>query len=98
MSVTGSAMARGPEMWSDMGRISLAHWLSLALAQNAFCYLKAVGADRNPAIDGDLDEHRAQLIRPQAVDSRAADMVGKLAHLAERGDHTESEDAALARR
>src|SRR5271165_2550748 len=62
---------------------------SLALAQNAFCHLKAVGADRNSAIDGDLDEHRAQFIRRKAVDGCAADMIGELAHLAERGDHAE---------
>src|SRR5208283_2292929 len=72
-------------------------WL-LALVENGFCCLKAVGADRDPAIDRDLDEHRAQFLRCKAVDLGTADMVGELSHLAERGDHTEGENAALARR
>src|SRR5208283_4442758 len=41
---------------------------------------------------------RAQFLQRQAIDACAADMVGELAHLAESGNHTESEDAALARR
>src|ERR1700734_205858 len=72
-------------------------WL-LALVENGFCCLKAVGADRNPAIDSDLDEDRAQFLRGKTVYLCPADMVGKLAHLAKRGDHTESENAALAGR
>src|SRR5262245_48737170 len=58
---------------------------------------EAVDADRNAAVDRDLGEHRAQLVGRETVAQSAADMALKLLHLAERRDHAEVEDRALAR-
>src|SRR3954470_19313318 len=59
---------------------------------------EAVDATWDAAIDRDLDQHRADLVWRHAVVQRAADMGLELFHPAERGDHAEVEDRALARR
>src|SRR5712691_3915036 len=67
------------------------------LAQNRFRDAEAIDPDRNTAIYRDLGEHRANLVGAQPVAERAADVGLELLHLAERGDHSEVEDRALAR-
>ena len=52
----------------------------------------------NAAIDRDLDQHRADFVRRHAVVERAAHVGLEFLHAAERGDHAEVEDRALARR
>src|SRR3954471_14622413 len=69
----------------------------LALAQHRLGESEAVHADRDAAIDRDLREHRADLVRRQPVAQRAAHMGLEFLHLAERGYHAEVEDRALAR-
>src|ERR1700745_2186098 len=59
---------------------------------------EAVDADRRAAIDQDLRERGANLVRRQPVVERAADMGGEFFHLAERGDHAEIENGTFARR
>src|SRR5262249_45441404 len=58
---------------------------------------EAIDADRGAAIDQDLRQRRADLIRGESIVERAAHMGGELLHLAERRDHAEIEDRALAR-
>ena len=50
------------------------------------------------AIDHDLRQRGADLVRRQPVIERAADMSGEFFHLAERGDHAEIEYRTFARR
>ena len=58
---------------------------------------EAVHADGDAAIDGDLRQHGADLVRRHAVVERAAGVGLELFHLAQRRDHAEVEDRALAR-
>ena len=58
---------------------------------------EAIDPDRDAAIDRDLREHRADLVRRQSVAQRAANVRCELLHLPERRDHAEIEDRALAR-
>src|SRR5258708_35630437 len=69
----------------------------LALIQYRFSYAEAVYADRNPAVDRDLGQHRADLIGREPVAQRAANMGLEFLHFPERGDHAEIEDRALPR-
>src|SRR6516165_11165179 len=69
----------------------------LALIQHRFSYAEAVHADRDPAVDRDLGQHRADLIGREPVAQRAANMGLEFLHFPERGDHAEIEDRALAR-
>src|ERR1700745_1833743 len=59
---------------------------------------EAVDADRRAAIDQDLRQRGADLVRCQPVVERAADMGGEFFHLAERRDHAEIEYRTFARR
>src|SRR5262245_51144331 len=68
-----------------------------ALIQYRFSYAEAVDADRHPAVDRDLGQHRADLIGREPVAERAANVGLEFLHLPERGDHAEIEDRALAR-
>src|SRR4029078_2825923 len=58
----------------------------------------AIDAAGNAAIDRDLDQHLADLVRGHAVVERAAHVSLEFLHAAERCDHAEVEDRALARR
>src|SRR2546430_4651109 len=69
----------------------------LALIQYRFSYAEAVHADRDPAVDRDLGQHRADLIGREPVAQRAANMGLEFLHFPERGYHAEIEDRALAR-
>src|SRR3954471_11918263 len=57
---------------------------------------EAIDAARDAAIDRDLDQHGADFVRRHAVVQRAAHVGLELLHAAERGDHAEIEDRALA--
>src|SRR5690242_18887403 len=59
---------------------------------------EAVNPDRHATIGGDLGQHGADLIRAQSIAQRAAGVGLELLHLAERRDHDEVENRALARR
>src|SRR5207302_2333469 len=59
---------------------------------------EAIDADRETAVDGNLGEHRADLVRRKTIAQRAARMGFELLHLSERGDHSEVENRALAGR
>ena len=71
-----------------------------------FCHASMIGLawrkqstpHGNAAIDRDLDQHRADLVRRHAVVERAAHVGLEFLHAAERCDHAEVEDRALARR
>src|SRR5262249_50383444 len=52
---------------------------------------------REPAIGGDLREHSADLVRSEPIAQRPAGVALELLHLAERRDHAEVENRALAR-
>src|SRR5258708_27688205 len=69
----------------------------LALIQSSLSHAEAVYADRNPAVDRDLGQHRADLMGREPVAQRAANMGLEFLHLPERGDHAEIEDRALPR-
>src|SRR5215813_10676673 len=69
----------------------------LALVQYRSSNAEAVDADRDPAVDRDLGQHRADLIGREAVAERAANVGLEFLHFPERGDHAEIEDRALAR-
>src|SRR6516225_11354290 len=69
----------------------------LALIQYRFSYAEAVHADRDPAVDRDLSQHRADFIGREPVAQRAANMDLEFLHFPERGDHAEIENGALAR-
>src|SRR5262249_29832663 len=58
---------------------------------------EAVDPDWEPAIGGDLREHGADLVGREAVAQRPASVALELLHLAERCDHAEVENRALAR-
>src|SRR5262245_18526194 len=58
---------------------------------------EAVDPDRKPAIGRDLREHGTDLVRREPVAQRPAGVALELLHLAERRDHAEVEDRALAR-
>src|SRR5580700_5846228 len=58
---------------------------------------EAIDADRRAAIDQHLRQRRADLVRRETVVERAAHVGGEFLHLAQRGDHAEIEDRALAR-
>src|SRR5262249_6209498 len=58
---------------------------------------EAIDPDREPAIGRDLGEHRADLIGGEPVAQRPAGVGLEFLHLAERCDHAEIEDRALAR-
>src|ERR1700716_4309706 len=68
-----------------------------AFAQHCFREAKTVHADRNTAIDRDLREHRADLVRREPVAQCAADVSLEFLHFSERVDHAEIENRALAR-
>src|SRR5260370_32436007 len=61
--------------------------LLVALAEHGFRDAEAIDTDRDPAIDRDLREHRADLIGGQPIAQRAANVRRKLLHLPERRDH-----------
>src|SRR6516162_10820435 len=69
----------------------------LALIQYRFGHAEAVDADRDPAVDRDLRQHRSDFIGREPVAQRAANMGLEFLHFPERGDHAEIEDRALAR-
>src|SRR6516164_5915743 len=69
----------------------------LALIQYRFSYAEAVDADRDPAVDRDLSQHRSDFIRREPVAQRAANMGLEFLHFPERGDHAEIENGTLAR-
>src|SRR6516162_1415823 len=69
----------------------------LALTQYHLGQAEAVHADRDPAIDRDLGQHRADLIGCEAVAQGAANVGLEFLEFPERGDHAEIEDRALAR-
>src|SRR5262245_28535585 len=69
----------------------------LALAQHPLGDAEAIDADRNTAIDRNLGEHRPDLVGGEPVAQRTAHVGLEFFHLAERGDHAEVEDRALAR-
>src|SRR5262245_22380362 len=64
----------------------------LVLGDNRPRRAEAVDADRCAAIDQNLRQRRADLVRRQPVIERAADMRSEFFHLAERGDHAEIEN------
>src|SRR6266446_4414241 len=59
---------------------------------------ETVDPDRQAAIGGDLGQHGADLVRGQSIAQRPAGVGLELLHLAERRDHAEVENRALARR
>jgi hypothetical protein len=61
-------------------------------------HAEAVNTNRRAAIDQDLRQRGADLVRRQPVVERAADMRGEFFHLAERRDHAEIEYRTFARR
>src|SRR5207244_1235599 len=69
----------------------------LGFAQYRFGDPEAVHTDRDTAIDGDLREHRPDLIGRKPVAKRPANVRLEFLHLAERSNHSEIEDRALAR-
>src|SRR6476660_2106574 len=69
----------------------------LGLTQNCLRQAEAVHPDRDTAIDRDLSEYGADFVRSKAVANRPANVGLEFLHFAERGDHAEIEDRALAR-
>src|SRR6185295_5735128 len=59
---------------------------------------ETIDAARDAAIDRDLDQHGTDLVRCHAVVQGASHMRLELLHAAERSDHADVEDRALARR
>src|SRR5262245_3931619 len=57
----------------------------------------AVDCRREPAIDRNLPQNSGQFVRRKAVPKGTTEMGFELMHPAEAGDHTEIEDAAIAR-
>src|SRR6202044_736175 len=58
---------------------------------------EAIDAGRGAAIDRDLRQRGADFVRGEPIGERAAHVGGELFHLAERADHAEIEQRALAR-
>src|SRR5262245_40682485 len=69
----------------------------LGLPQYRFGQPEAVHSDRDTTVDGDLREHRADLVGREPVAKRPANMRLEFLHFAERSNHSEIEDRALAR-
>src|SRR5262249_14888866 len=70
--------------------------LLLSFAQHRLGQAEAVDSNRNAAVDSNLREHRAYLVRGKTVALRATHVRLKFFHLAESGDHAEVEDGPLA--
>src|SRR5258708_29510578 len=71
--------------------------LRLTLAQYRFGDPEAVHPDRDTTVDGNLREHGADLVWRKSVAKRATDVRLEFLHFAERSNHPEIEDRALAR-
>src|SRR5262249_4334595 len=69
----------------------------LGLPQYRFGQPEAVHSDRDTTVDGDLREHRADLVGRKPVAKRPAHVGLEFLHFAERSNHSEIEDRALAR-
>src|SRR6185503_11639760 len=85
--------------WSSIGGSRrLLRVVLLPLGDDRTGVAEAVHADRDAAVDRDLREHGADFVRRHAVVERAPHVGLELLHAAERSDHAEIEDRALARR
>src|SRR5262249_16301910 len=69
----------------------------LTLIQYRSSDAEAVHADRDPAVDRDLGQHRTDLLGREAVAQGAANGGLEFLDFSGRGDHAEIEDGALAR-
>src|SRR5579872_3548489 len=58
-------------------------------------HAETIDGDRRAAIDQDLGQRGADLVRGKPVVERTADMGGKFFHLAERGDHAKVENGTF---
>src|SRR5262249_4246130 len=95
-SSAGLALVAAPPRLSGRSSIRLLLVL-LPRLDDRLGVAEAIDAARDAAIDRDLDQHRADFVRRHAVVERAADVGLELLHAAERSDHAEIEDRALAR-
>src|SRR5262249_5817991 len=68
-----------------------------ALSQYRFGQPEAVHSDRDTTVDGDLREHRADIVGRKPVAQRPAHVGLEFLHFAERSNHSKIEDGALAR-
>ena len=78
-------------------RRSITFLVLLVLGDDRPRHAEAIDADRRAAIDQHLRQRGADLVRREPVVERAPHVRSELLHLAERGDHAEVEDGALAR-